>query len=162
MPAKFQISTPDPSGIPDLIAIVLSTVVISGINIIISGHIIGQVFNLSSKGNYYFSIRIPLMIHLGVTGDRALAGFAAFTLSLVITGFFFHQMAVELIINNMSATQDKWIAIQCFAAALSLIVCLFIMLVKIIGSYVILTRLPTQRAPQSREERARHLTGEEE
>ena len=151
----------DPPCIVDIISTILSTVVISGINIIISGHLLGSILRLSTDGKIFFSIRVPLVIHLDVRGKQALAGFAAFTISLFVTGVFFDQLAVEIVIDNMSATQSKWIAVQSFAAALSLAVCLFIGFVRLVGSYIFLARSPPEKPKQSPEERVKQLTKED-
>ena len=81
--------------------IVLSTLVISGINIAISGHILGYVLNLDESGDNYFLLPFPPILKLRINGNKVFAGFASFTLSLLIVGCFLPSIAKLIFIENL-------------------------------------------------------------
>lgn len=119
---------PKVDGIPviGLLGTILSTIFLSGVNIILSGHILGSAFNLKTTGSNFFTLNIPNFLYLEVKGDRAIAGFAAFAVSLIFVGIVLSDLAELLFIKNMRATDDKWTAVQSLAASLSVICCLII------------------------------------
>ena len=116
----------DLAGVLVILETVLSTLFISGINIIISGHILGYAFGLSTSGKDHFTLYLPPVIRLKVSGKRTFAGFAAFTISLLMVGIFLSEYANQIFIVNLGATESRWTAAQSLAATLSLIFCLLI------------------------------------
>lgn len=148
------------ANIADVLSTVLSTVFISGINIIVSGHILGHIFAFRQTGKNYFTLQVPLMLRLGIRGNRAIAGFAAFTVSLLIVGIFLPDVANRLFIQNMGATDSQWTAIQSLAAAISVVFCLILGALRAI--WVSIKSWIQKRKDESAEptpkERARRLT----
>ena len=114
------------TNVVEILSTILSTVFISGINIIISGQILGHVFAFSQSGKNHFTLHVPLMLRLGIRGNRAFAGFAAFTISMLIVGIFLPKQANQIFIQNMGATESQWTAIQSLAASISVISCLIL------------------------------------
>lgn len=116
--------TPENKDILELLGIVFSTVFISGMNIILSGHLLGYVFNLNDHGGNRFTLKVPYILELKIRGDRVIAGFAAFSMSLMLVGFFLTDTAKTIFIDNLKATDNSWTACQALATSISLTVCL--------------------------------------
>ena len=66
------------------LGLLFSVLMLAGINIAISGHLLGFVFNLETSGKEHFTLRIPFVLHLKIKGKQVAAGFAAFSLSLLV------------------------------------------------------------------------------
>lgn len=130
--------TPDPNGQAEesvqyvqntLGAIILSTVVISGINIIVSGHLLGYTFGLLKEDlddhkNSWFRIWFPWVLHLGISGHCVYAGFASVAVFILFVGTCMSSTACTVFITNLGATDNKWVACQSLAASLSVLSCL--------------------------------------
>jgi hypothetical protein len=125
------------------LGLVFSIVFLSGINIIISGHLLGYALKLTSEdreataakkgkpagqhqGNV-FTLSIPINVgvklSLTVRGPQALAGFAAFGISLGIVGFFLSRQADIVFIHNLAATDNHFVACQALATLFSVVLC---------------------------------------
>ena len=50
--------------IVDALGLLFSVSMLAGINIAISGHLLGFVFNLEAGGKDHFTLRIPFVLHL--------------------------------------------------------------------------------------------------
>ena len=107
-----------------VLGLVFSSVVISGINIAISGHILGYVFNFAEEGENHFTLPLPPVLRVRISGNSVFAGFASFTLSLLLVGCLMSEMAVQIFIHQLDATSSKWVACQSLAAGISVILCL--------------------------------------
>jgi hypothetical protein len=110
----------------EYLAIIFSTIFISGINIILSGHLLGYVLNLNYESTNSFRLKIPWMLDIKIKGDRVFAGFAAFSISLLIVGIWFTDFANSVFINNLRATDSNWTACQALATSFSLSICLIV------------------------------------
>ena len=108
----------------DSLSILLSTVVISGINIAISGQLLGYVLGLNSDASDHFTLRIPYLFRLQAQGRQVAAGFASFSLSLLLVGLELPAVARRVFIDSLQATDKQWIACQGLAAIISVGVCL--------------------------------------
>jgi hypothetical protein len=142
-------STDAPSAqyVLETLGVVFSTVVISGINIIISGHLLGYVLNFGEGGspsshdvtpgkNNIFQIWFPWLLRLGITGNHVIAGFASFTISLLVVGIFLPRQARQIFIDNLQATDSQWIACQSLAAGLAVFVCVLLSGCRLICLFV--------------------------
>jgi hypothetical protein len=114
-----------------LLKILFNASFLCAINIVISGHLLGYVFNLSNQGRDFFRVRIPWLHDMGITGRRVIAGFTALTISIFVVGFFFHKLAKEMFINNMGATDDKWLACLYFSTGFSVTICLLLSSIRL-------------------------------
>jgi hypothetical protein len=117
-------ATPENKDILELLGIVFSTVFISGMNIVLSGHLLGYVFSLDDRGSNRFTLKVPYILELKIKGDRVIAGFAAFSISLLFVGFFLSDIANTIFMDNLKATENAWTACQALATSISLSVCL--------------------------------------
>ncbi len=135
-----------------------TTIVISGINILVSGHILGFVLGLGIDGNNHFTIKIPLLLHMQVRGDRVVAGFAAFAVSLLVVGIYMPTVAKLVFIENLQATNEQWTACQGLAAIMGVVGCILLAFVKQLKFSVSTVLSDAQLRPESPEERARKLT----
>jgi len=144
----------------EILSPILSTVFISGINIIISGHILGYVFDFSQSGKNHFTLRVPLILRLGIRGNRAFAGFAAFTISMLIVGIFLPKQANQIFIQNMGATNSQWTAIQSLAASISVVSCLILCALRSISVNIRswFNKMKKASIEPTAEERVRKLT----
>ena len=147
------------SQVVDVLKIVLSTLVISGINIAISGHILGYVFNLDESGDNYFNLPLRPVLKLRIIGNRVFAGFAAFTISLLIVGFFMPSTAQLIFIERLQATESVWLANQSLAAGISVIGCLVLGAFRMIYMMIKARKAiqPYEMSTPSLQERANNL-----
>ena len=134
-----------------------SLLVISGINIVISGHLLGFVFDLDEDKPYYFNIPIPKIFQIGVKGREVIAGFAAFTISLLFVGVFLSDTAREIFIERMEATDSQWTACQSLATGLSVLLCLLLTMIRVVHSQIMIYHDKRPKVP-SLDERAKRLT----
>jgi hypothetical protein len=109
-----------------LMGVVFSTVVLSGINIAVSGQLLGYLFNLGKDGSDHFTMKIPSMLEIKLRGAQVAAGFAAFTVSLLLVGIFLSTAAHRIFVVQLGATENRWIASQALATSLSVTVCLLL------------------------------------
>lgn len=144
----------------EIINTILSTAFISGINIIVSGHILGYVFNLKGSKENHFTLQVPFVLKLGIVGNRAFAGFAAFTLSLLLVACCLSDFACKLFIVNLCATDNRWTATQALATSISVVVCLSILIGRAIWTCISIWQAKNRRPMDtpSPEERAKSLT----
>lgn len=110
----------------DMLELLFSTLFLSAINIVISGQILGEIFSLPTSGDDYFTLRVPSVMSLKVSGKATRAGFTAFAVSLLIVGVWLPEQATQIFSVNLRATESRWTAALSLAAALSLVSCLFI------------------------------------
>jgi hypothetical protein len=165
-------ATPDPNSgnvpssevvqkIIDVLSLLLSTIFLSGINIAISGHLLGYVFGLNQDGEDDFTLRIPFMFTIRVKGACVVAGFTAYSLSLAIIGFEFSAAAKRVFIENLSATTSPWNACQGLAAILSVFLCLVCAGVRMIIDFRLaraaVARVTSTARQKTLEERAQSL-----
>jgi hypothetical protein len=141
----------------DLLALVFSTIVISGINIAISGHILGYVLNLDTSGDNHFTIPLPPVLRLEVKGSRVVAGFCAFSLSLLLVGVFLPGLSREVFIERLQATDSRWTAAQSLAAILSVALCVIAGSIKAFAISLFGILAQRKEISESPEERARRL-----
>ena len=147
------------ANIIDKLSTIFSTVSISGINIIISGHILGYLFSFNNSGKNHFTLLVPPILHLGVRGVRTFAGFAAFTISMLVVGYFLPEQATKIVIENMHAPCNQWTATQLLAASLSVVSCLILCAVRSICTIIYLrfSRMKRKAQEPTNEERVRKL-----
>lgn len=136
--------------------LIFTHVFISGINIAISGHLLSYIFNLNEYGNNRFNIKIPFIFNIEIKGQGVIAGFAAFSLSLIFVGCWHTDLANDIFIENLKATNNIWTASQSLATSFSLTACIFIASIKYMYLNV---RLETVDENGNPEERAKRLTG---
>lgn len=120
----------DINKILEYLGIIFSTVFISGINIALSGHLLGYILNLKGSEENKFIMKVPGVLQIKIQGDRVIAGFAAFSVSLIIVGFGFTETAKNVFITNLTATDSVWNACQGLAASISLSFCLVVGAIK--------------------------------
>lgn len=140
------------------LSLLFSVLMLTGINIAISGHLLGFVFNLETSGRDHFTLRIPFILHLKITGRQVAAGFAAFSLPLLVVGLFLHKAANEIFVMSMQATDKQWLACLALAACVSIITCLFLGAIRMIWLMFDLWRENRKKPPgPSPEERVQKL-----
>jgi len=124
----------DPDKLSKFFGAIFSTVIISGINVVVSGHLLGYILDLEEKDgdNNYFGVSIPPFIKAKAKGARAIAGLAAFGVSIVIVGLFLSNQARDIFIVNMAATKSQWTACQALATSISLTFCIILAFVKVV------------------------------
>lgn len=114
------------SEIPEYLGLIFSTIFISGINIILSGHLLGYLLNLEDRSENSFRLRLPWMLDIKIQGDKVIAGFAAFSISLLLVGFKLSTIATTIFITNLEATDSQWTACQALATSISLTFCIIV------------------------------------
>jgi hypothetical protein len=110
----------------DLLVVVLSAVVISGINIIVSGHILGSILSLRPEGEYYIRIPLPPVLDMRIRGSSVVAGFSAFAISLLAVAAFWIDAAKSMFIAHMQATEKPLTACELLATLVSVLGCVLI------------------------------------
>lgn len=121
-----------------LVGAVFSFTLTAGINVIISGHLLGYVFGLKEDEENHFTIRIPPVFKLKATGQKVIAGFIGFAISLLIVMFLLNDLPKHLFIDQYKVTDNSWIALQTMAALVSVPICLILAFIR----YVLESRKP--------------------
>ncbi len=117
--------------ITEVVAAILSTAFLSGINIVVSGHLLGYALSISGEeeatndGNVFW-LRIPYIFSIRVRGALVVAGFTAYSVSLALTGTILPKYAKLIFIDNLNATTSQWNACQGLAALVSVVFCLML------------------------------------
>jgi hypothetical protein len=145
----------DKMNIPDRLGVLFSTVFISGINIALSGHLLGYILNLDERGANMFTLKIPFMLTIKIKGNKVIAGFAAFSISLMIVGFWFSDTAALVFMDRLKATESNWTACQALATSISLTFCLVIGGIKF---FIQLIRVVLKTPKDDLNQRAKNLT----
>jgi hypothetical protein len=115
--------------------ILLSGIIIAGINIILSGYLWGSILSLEKNGEDYFYIPIPPILGLKIRGQQVIAGLTAFTISLLLVGIFLHNAAHHIFITNLQCTNNQLLACELLATSLSVVLCAFVLMVKSLMIY---------------------------
>ncbi len=151
----------DPDKLIKFFGAVFSTVIISGINVVVSGHLLGYILNLEEKDGdkNYFGVSIPPFIKARAKGTRAIAGLAAFGVSIVIVGLFLSNQARDIFIVNMAATKSQWTACQALATSISLTFCILLAFIKVTWLKVwLVVNARDEKRPDPPRKRAENLT----
>jgi hypothetical protein len=117
-------STPDK--IIELIQIILSAVVICGVNIIVSGHLLGIVLPFKESNENYIRIPLPPVLDIRINGQGAIAGFACFAISLLAVSLFWLDSAKMIFIERMNATDKPLLACELLSTLISVLICVFL------------------------------------
>lgn len=129
-----------------IVGCIFSWGVIACINIGISGYLWGEILSLNKDGDDYFKVLIPRMFKLKITGQQVIAGFAAFTISLLFVGLFLHKIASNIFIDNLEITKNKTIACHLLATSSSVIFCILILCSKVVVNYFIIKKNYTRNS----------------
>jgi hypothetical protein len=162
------------------LGLVFSIVFLSAINIIISGHLLGYALKLTSEdreataakkgktagqnqGNVFtlgIPINVGVKLSLTVRGPQALAGFAAFGISLGIIGFFLSRQADTVFVHNLGATENHFVACQALATLFSVVICVVSGGLRLVADQFYIHRLSQRGRPVAKtpEQRAKDLT----
>ena len=105
-----------------VLGILLSTVFLSGLNIIASGHLFAYVFGLDRTGMNRFRITVPFLFYMEIKGDAVVAGIIAFSVSVFLVAWKLSDTATAVFITNADATDETWIAVQMLSTTLSVTV----------------------------------------
>lgn len=138
--------------ITNALGTVFSILLIAGINIIVSGHLLGFVFDLDEKGDGHFKLPVPPVMNFGVYGNRVIAGFAAFALSFLCVIVFFIDFSIEVFITKLDATLNPLVAAQSLAALISVAVCVFLALIRYLFLNVTIITYESEREKRPSDE----------
>src|SRR5262245_9244819 len=114
--AKNSLKTDYVDGITAPLKILLSTVVLSTIGIVVSGHLLGNMLSLSRRGENHLTIKIPHITYMEIKGEEVFAGFAVYFLVLLGIGLICPNYAKAMFIDQLEATDSKWTAAQLLAS----------------------------------------------
>jgi FtsH-binding integral membrane protein len=115
----------------EVVGLVLSTAFLSAINIAVSGHLLGYALNLRRPAQAHFTLGVPWVFSVKIRGITVLAGFAAYSLSLLLVGLTLSSVAKTVFIANLEATKSPWTACQAFAGVITVFACLLLASLRI-------------------------------
>jgi len=114
----------------DALALVLSSLFITAINICVSGQLLGYLFSLGQDGDEHMTIVLPVVFKFSARGSRLLAGFCSFIVWLLLVAVFFRAWSKQVFIDDLQATASPWTAAEILATLFSVTAAVILVAVK--------------------------------